>query len=88
MGEQVKIYGTMLKSSQENALILIFSMDLKICHEDLLTYVACNEGYFLQTVFLHTRFYKNVARLVFIATRGERKCIFQDMIFSNTRLNF
>lgn len=78
----------MLKSSQENALILIFSMDLKICHEDLLTSVACNEGYFFQIVFLHTRFYKNVARLVLIDTTGERKCIFQGIVFRNTRLNF
>lgn len=35
----------MLKTSQVNALILIFHMGLKICHEDLLTYVACGEAY-------------------------------------------
>lgn len=44
-GKQVKIYGTVLKSSQVNAFILIFSMGLKICHEDLLTYVAYDEDY-------------------------------------------
>lgn len=50
----------MLKSSQVNALILIFYMGLKICHEDLLTYVACGEGYryFSQIVFLYTGFTK------------------------------
>lgn len=44
-GENNKIYGTVLKPSQVNALILIFYMGLKISHEDLLTYVACGEAY-------------------------------------------
>ena len=76
--QKVKISGTMLKSSQVNALILIFYMGLEICHENLLTYVACGEGhrYFSQIVFLYTRFYKNIAGLVLKDTLGERKCIF------------
>lgn len=45
LGQQVKIYGRVLKSSQVNALILIFYIGLKSCHEDLLTYVARDEGY-------------------------------------------
>lgn len=76
----------MLKSSQVNAFILIFCMGLKICHEDLLTYVAYDEDYryFFQIVFFHTRFYKNIAGLVLKDTLGVRKSIFQDLIYRNS----
>lgn len=39
---KLKIYGMMVKSSQVNASILIFS---KSCHEDLLMHVARDESY-------------------------------------------
>lgn len=68
----------MLKSSEANALILMFYTGLEMCHEDLLTCVTCGEGYryFSQIVFLYTRFYKNIAGLVLKDTLGARKCIF------------
>lgn len=66
----------MLKTSQVNALN-DFHMGLKICHEDLLAYVACGEVYrfFFQIVFLSIRFAKN-CWICFGRYIGERKCIF------------
>lgn len=79
----------MLKSSQVNASLLIFYMGLKICHEDLLTYVVYDEDYryFFQIVFLHTRFYKNIAGLVLKDTLRKRKYISQDLRYRNSRVS-
>lgn len=71
---KLKIYGTMLKSPQVNALILIFHMAGRAV--TMIYWLMCLEmkvtNSFSRLHFPHTRFYKTIARLSLKGTLWEQ----------------